>query len=960
MAKKVLVVVVTLLGLVVLIVATNRAKMQQLIQRSPFLQKYSVQVIAALGSPDTSTVTAANNTVGEAHFSLTINAEKIIGNFPRFYVGHGMGTFHDGLIQAHNYEFFKLVGQINQQRPMMKFVNMKCIFMDKPRRGSNDYGAHVVQQDAAGKITYHWAIVDEVIDRILENDMKPIISLTFMPEALASDPNWINPWNRGIISVPKDYNQWRELNYQTILHLKQKYGAAELEKWYFEVWNEPDLFRFFWRKHPDQKQYPNRGDFDEYCKLYDYTVAGAIAAHPGIKIGGPGLAGDKLFVAKFLEHCFKGTNYVTGETGSRIDFVSRHHYGEIDERIVPGYVEFVERLREIAGPAFKNLDILITETGPSTHPKPWMNNHYMAAWIVREVDAFLQIGDKYGPDFLPDIVCFWGKPVSMNFGKQFGLATALGNIRLPDPKTLLKRPAFNAYHAVSLLGNERIELTGSGYENNLHGIATRTGDESIEILLYHLLEGDTFNNRRGKYTVDLQVIGPQNEYSLEYYLIDEKHSNSYNLWKKAGSPEYPAPEVIQQLQANDDLALAEPVSKILALNGVVNKQIVMQNNGVAFIRIYRSSDTTPPKKPESLATELNLAERSVHLSWNPPKMATAADKAASYLIYRNNELISRLFENQFNDPSFADDTNYEYEVFAVDQAGNLSEESALSRISVPRDQTPPELVQVETLNSETLLLTFNEPLDAACAIQTENYQINHLKIKSVTYDPDERMVRLTTAPHQSDQVYQLQLQNLRDLAQQPNLVNSRPIEYRYELVYEDRFEENTLGNYEFVHLEGPANQCRRFYDRQTQRIQVLVGDDTKIKFGHRLPSAQKGHFEITFAPLTKYPSGGVISLFLKQDDENYFKLFNTDGYGVGAIQKVIEGEVVDSLAFSHEFRQAQEYPLILDFSGNELRATAFGEAISISHNQTPLQIHRFEVELVQQDVFFDEILFRGE
>jgi len=956
MAKKLLIVVIILSGLLVVAVVIKKTHLTQIISQHPVLQKYSRQIRLAIGGAETATETPVTATETK-HFSLSINAEKTIGPFPKFYVGHGMGTFHDGLIQAHNYEFFKLIGEINRQRTMMKYVNMKCIFMDPPRRGSNDYGAHVVQPDAAGNISYHWEIVDEVIDRILENEMKPIISLTFMPEALASDPNWINPWNRGIISVPKDYDQWRELNYQTILHLKEKYGAEEIETWYFEVWNEPDLFRFFWRKHPDQKKYKDRGDFDEYCKLYDYAVAGAVAAHPNIKIGRPALSGDKLFLAKFLEHCFQGQNYVTRETGSRIDFGSRHNYGEIDERIVPRYLDFMETIRQFAGPDYNKLDIIITETGPSTHPKPWMNNQYMAPWIVREVDAFLQIGDKFGADYLPDVVCFWGKPVSMNFGKQFGLATALGNIRRPDPKTLLKRPAFNAYHAVSLLGDERIELTGATYENSLHGIATRTGDESIEILLYHLREGDTFNTLRGIYTVDLNMLCPQPEYTIEHFVIDEKHSNSYYLWKKTGSPEYPASEVIQQLQAHDDLALAEPAGKVAAVNGAVQKKITMQNNSVAFIRLRRSTDSTPPGKPEQLQTELNWKQRAIHLTWHPPKSGEAA---VAYEVYRNRELIARIFENQFSDRKLVDDSENEYAVFALDGAGNPSRDGAVSRISVPQDSEPPELLHVETLNAETVLLTFNEPLDSVSATRVENYQIDAVPVQAVQYDATERTVRLTTRPHRAEQTYQLQLKNIRDLARRPNQYNSGPIAYRYELIYEDRFETNTLENYEFVHLEGPTKQCRRYYDPKTQRIQVLVGDDSKIQFGHRLPNAEKGKFQITFMPQVKYPSGGVLSLVLKQDDENYLKLFNTDGYGVGSILKVVDGEVVDSLAFAGEYRQNQEYPLTLDFSAGEFRAEAFGETVLIQKDQTPLQIHRFEVELVQQDAFFGEILFRGE
>ena len=39
----------------------------------------------------------------------------------------------------------------------------------------------------------------------------------------------------------------------------QKYGRSEVESWYWEVWNEPDIS--YWHGTPE-----------EYDKLYDYTA----------------------------------------------------------------------------------------------------------------------------------------------------------------------------------------------------------------------------------------------------------------------------------------------------------------------------------------------------------------------------------------------------------------------------------------------------------------------------------------------------------------------------------------------------------------------------------------------------------------------------------------------------------------------------------------------------------------
>jgi xylan 1,4-beta-xylosidase len=57
------------------------------------------------------------------------------------------------------------------------------------------------------------------------------------------------------------------------------------------------------------------------------------AACPDCRVGGPGTTNPKLdgrsgeYLDKFLDHCANGTNAVTGETGTPLDFVSFHVKG---------------------------------------------------------------------------------------------------------------------------------------------------------------------------------------------------------------------------------------------------------------------------------------------------------------------------------------------------------------------------------------------------------------------------------------------------------------------------------------------------------------------------------------------------------------------------------------------------------------------------------------------------------
>ena len=90
--------------------------------------------------------------------------------------------------------------------------------------------------------------------------------------------------------------------------------------WYFELWNEPDIF--YWR-----------GTIDEFDKLYDYTAAAVKAACPQARVGGPSTTNPDLnrnsgkYLDIFLDHCVNGTNHVTGQKGTPLDFITFHVKG---------------------------------------------------------------------------------------------------------------------------------------------------------------------------------------------------------------------------------------------------------------------------------------------------------------------------------------------------------------------------------------------------------------------------------------------------------------------------------------------------------------------------------------------------------------------------------------------------------------------------------------------------------
>ena len=168
--------------------------------------------------------------------------------------------------------------------------------------------------------------------------MKPIVEIGFMPQALSTTPIPYNhDWAPGVdynriytgwSYPPKDYDKWRELVFQWARHSVERYGAREVESWYWEVWNEPDIG--YWH-----------GTAEDYQKLYDFAADGLKRAIPAARVGGPTVTGPngartQQFLRNFLEHCLRGTNFATGKTGAPLDYISFHAKGA--PRMVDGHV----------------------------------------------------------------------------------------------------------------------------------------------------------------------------------------------------------------------------------------------------------------------------------------------------------------------------------------------------------------------------------------------------------------------------------------------------------------------------------------------------------------------------------------------------------------------------------------------------------------------------------------------
>src|SRR6202163_2772848 len=121
---------------------------------------------------------------------------------------------------------------------------------------SDDVGTFVQYHDRRIDSFFN---ADRIVDFLLSIGMRPFVELSFMPAALASGDATVF-FYRATAAPPADHGAWAELIRRLVSHWAQRYGLDEVRRWYFEVWNEPNLPAFW------------AGTREQYFELYQHTA----------------------------------------------------------------------------------------------------------------------------------------------------------------------------------------------------------------------------------------------------------------------------------------------------------------------------------------------------------------------------------------------------------------------------------------------------------------------------------------------------------------------------------------------------------------------------------------------------------------------------------------------------------------------------------------------------------------
>jgi xylan 1,4-beta-xylosidase len=453
-------------------------------------------------------------------------------------------------------------------------------------------------EDAQGGPIYNWTIIDRIFDTYLQRGVRPYAQIGFMPQALSVKPEpYQHEWRPGIAYdevytgwtyPPKDYAKWAELVYQWVRHCVEKYGRSEVERWYWEVWNEPNIP--YWGGTPE-----------EFRKLHDYAVDAVRRALPTARVGGPDTAGDGgRFMQDFLEHCLRGTNYATGKTGTPIDFISFHAKGS--PRFVEGHVQMgiAAQLRTIdAGcarvasfPELKNKPIVIGESDPDGcaacqgpqlgYRNSTMYSSYTAATFARIHD----LAAKHGVNI----------EGALTWAFEFEDQSYFAGFRAMASNGI-DLPVLNVFRMFGKMAGQRVSAQSSaavGLDAILKGGVRANPDvgtlaslegKKLSVLVWHYHDDDVPGPDAA---VDLTVSGlppAAAEARLSHYRIDENHSNAYAAWKRMGSPAAPTREQYRQLEQAGQLAQLGTTSAASTRNGQFTLAFSLPRQAISLLVI---------------------------------------------------------------------------------------------------------------------------------------------------------------------------------------------------------------------------------------------------------------------------------------------------------------------------------------------------------------------------------------
>ena len=437
----------------------------------------------------------------------------------------------------------------------------------------------------------------QVFDNVLDCGVKPFVELSFMPTPLArgvADPHVFYAANT---HPPRDLDAWAEHIAAFIRYLLDRCGENEVRQWYFEVWNEPDLYHPFFK-----------GTQADYFDLYRATALAIKGVCPALRVGGPSTSASR-WVADFVRFC--------RENDLPVDFVSTHQYSgdpflgveaSADDEGIPTPEEMSARSQALLdgfAPGTPLLEILRT-----IFTDPTADGH-----TDRDVFPKNAAIARAQADGLPLIYDEWN--LSASFSSYFNdtrkqsayiVRTALNLEGLTEGSSVwcasdifeelhqfdeefhggfglisqggVEKPSFYAMKMLAEAGGLRADVECEG-QGEAEAAAFLSDTETQALLFRQSMK----HERRAPEAVTLRMELDRAPRRVTLQRIDEEHCNPLGLWEAMGSPRDMTRAQLADLRARS--AMVDEAADYTYADGVLTFRTELGVNDICFLRVER-------------------------------------------------------------------------------------------------------------------------------------------------------------------------------------------------------------------------------------------------------------------------------------------------------------------------------------------------------------------------------------
>jgi xylan 1,4-beta-xylosidase len=344
--------------------------------------------------------------------------------------------------------------------------------------------------------------------------------------------------------------------------------------------------------------------------MYDYAADGLKRALPTARIGGPHVTGPlgertQKFLRDFIEHCLRGTNYATGKVGSPLEYIGFHAKGapRVMKEADPAYVRMgvSNQLRAIANgfaivasfPELKNTPIVIGESDPEgcaacpmkTDPhNGYRNGSMYSSYTAEQIARTYELADLHGVNLMGSVTwAFEFEDQPYFYGFRDLATNGIG------------KPVLNVFRMLGQMGGDRVHVestgslplaavrdTGVRERPDVNALATRQA-RSIEVLVWNYHDDD---KEAPDAPVELTVAGvPGGRVRMTHQRVDRQLGNSYEAWKKMGSPQPPSSSQYSELEKVSQLQNLEAPKQVAVKDGVVTMTFALPRQGVSLVKL---------------------------------------------------------------------------------------------------------------------------------------------------------------------------------------------------------------------------------------------------------------------------------------------------------------------------------------------------------------------------------------